>query len=105
VEVAVAYRKRLATKTGIPDWMTGPFQRLMGFDGREALQKDDVFQKWAQFMRPSQLRAVEMRWTEDEDGTRVSGVSPIIGGALVVWLAQSGWNFRIRLDSFTSSGR
>jgi hypothetical protein len=85
VEVAAACMKVLETKTGIPDWMTGPWQRLMEFEGREVLQQDDFIQTLAQLPELLQLLVAGAMWTGREDATRVSGVSPIIVEALVVW--------------------
>jgi hypothetical protein len=78
-QVAAEYRKVLETKVGIPDWMTRLWQKLMQFSGRQVLGKDDFIKKVAQFQEQLQLRAMEARWTEEEDGVQGgSGMTPPI---------------------------
>jgi hypothetical protein len=43
-----ACKKAVETGTGIPDWMTGPWQELMQFDWRQMVQKDEFVQKLRQ---------------------------------------------------------
>jgi hypothetical protein len=81
VEVAMAYRRALEAKTGIPDWMTCPWQRPMQFDGRKALGNDDFIQKLVQLPDQLQMRAVEAMWPVGDE----SEVSPIMMEASLVW--------------------